>query len=226
MSFSQYESLLGQKTGAFGRIDPEKLSIAETKKSAQEQVKMFGEVKTYLSGKPIIQKVLDNLSKTKTEDLGKIGVDTEELSANYNSALASAGREAQSILETAKSGVASLIPKSQPVVRGTAQDIIGESDPEDLLSFGSARLSSAVPSFSSMSRVASASGEGAISRPIARVSDELNENLAESTFDTAPRTTIGSAVNKAGDFAKASESGATAGATTGEETTEAVASVL
>lgn len=225
MSFSQYESLLGQKAGAFGRVDPEKVSVAETKKSALEQVKMFGEVKTYLSGKPILQKVLSNLGKTKVEDLGRLGVNTEELSANYNAALASAGREAQSILQSAKSSVASLVPEEQPAVRQTAQDIIGDADPEDFLTVGTARLSSATPSLSSMSRVASGSGEGAISRPITRVSDELNENLAETTFDTAPRTTIGNAVGRAGNFAKASE-GASAGATAGEETTEAVASVL
>jgi hypothetical protein len=226
MSFSQYESLLGQKAGAFGRVDPEKVSVAETKKSALEQVKMFGEVKTYLSGKPILQKVLSNLGKTKVEDLGRLGVNTEELSANYNAALASAGREAQSILQSAKSSVASSVPEEQTAVRQTAQDIIGDADPEDFLSFGTARLSSAVPSLSSMSRVASASGQGAISRPITRVSEDLNENLAETTFDTAPRTTIGNAVGRAGNFAKATESGATAGATAGEETTEAVASIL
>ncbi len=223
-SFSDYQNLLAEKAGAIGSVDPEKLQEADDKRTALENVKQFGEVKTYLSGKPVLQKVLNNLAKTKSEDLGKLGVNTEELGANYSAGLRAAGTEAQNMLSSATESVSNVFGKSAPV-RQTAQDIIGDADPEDILNFGAARISSSVPAVSSMSRTAGVGGEGAISKPLTEVSDSLNEGLAETSFGSVARQTIGSAVGKTGDMVKAS-TGAATEASGAVEGTEAVASVL
>ena len=223
--FADYTNLLATQQSKIGVVDPEKLQEADDKRTALENIKQFGEVKTYLSGKPVLQKLITNLSKSAPKDLDAVGVDTQELAANYSAGLRAAGNEAQNMLSSAGRVVGNAFGKSAPV-RATAQDVIGESDPEDLLNFGAARLSSSVPAASSMSRVADVGGEGAISRPLTEVSDSLNEGLAETSFGAVPRQTIGSAVGRSG------VSKATTGAA-GEETTtaavtdtEAVASVF
>jgi len=226
-NFSDYQNLLGVKAGAFGQVDPEKLQEADDKRTALENIKQFGEVKTYLSGKPILQKVIDNLKKTKVEDLGKLGVDTDELAQNYSAGIRAVKNEAQNMLSSAKQTVSSLQSKA-PAVRTTAQDVIGDFDPEDSSSLLRGTINTPTTGIRTMSRVDSAQGQGAISRPITKVSDDVAENLAETSFDAVPRTTIGSAVNKTADMVKAtSRAGGvadTTGAGVGE--TEAVASVL
>ena len=223
--FSDYTNLLATQQSKIGQVDPEKLQEADDKRTALENIKQFGEVKTYLSGKPVLQKMLNNLSKSAPKDLEAVGVNTQELGASYSAGLRAAGNEAQNMLSSAGRAVGSVFGKSAPV-RQTAQDIIGEADPEDLLNFGASRITSSAPAVSSMSRVADIGGEGAISKPLTEVSDSLNEGLAETSFGTVARQTIGSAVGKSG-VAKATTGAAgeeTTGAAVGE--TEAVASVL
>ena len=226
-NFSDYQNLLGVKAGAFGQVDPEKLQEADDKRTALENIKQFGEVKTYLSGKPILQKVIDNLKKTKVEDLGKLGVDTDELGANYSAGIRAVKNEAQNMLSSAKQTVSSLQSKA-PAVRTTAQDVIGDFDPEDSSSLLRGTINTPTTGIRTMSRADSAQGQGAISRPITKVSDDVADGLAETSFDSVNRTTIGSAVNKTADMVKAtSKAGGvadTTGAGVGE--TEAVASVL
>tara|TARA_Y100001972_G_C7644975_1_gene324069 strand:+ start:71 stop:898 length:828 start_codon:yes stop_codon:yes gene_type:complete len=226
-NFQNYENLLAVDSGRFGQVDPEKLQEADDKRTALENIKQFGEVKTYLSGKPILQKVIDNLSKTKMEDLGKLGVDTNELSANYTAGIRAAGNEAQNMLSSAKQTVSALTSKDIPV-RGTAQDLIGDFDPENSAQLLRGNITQPSASIRTMSRVDSGQGEGAITRPITQVSDDINEGLAQTSFGAVNRTTIGSAVNKTEDMVKAtSNAGGVADSTSaGVEGTEAVASVL
>lgn len=222
-NLADYSNQLAQKAGQFGVEDPVKVEEADAKRSALENVKQFGEIKTYLSGKPVLQKMLDNLGKMKPAEVAdSVGIDTQNLSESYSAGLRAAGNEAQNMLSSASRAVGSVFGKSEPL-RQTAQDIIGDADPEDLLGFGTARVSASIPAVSSMSRVGSGSGEGAISRPLTEVSDSINEGLAETSFGETTRQTIGSAVGRSGKFAKAGTAAAT---DEGVEGTEAVASVL
>ena len=222
-NLSDYTNELAVKASQFGAEDPVKVEEAESKRTALENVKQFGEIKTYLSGKPVLSKMLENLGKMKPAEVAdNVGIDTQSLSESYSAGLRAAGNEAQNMLSSASRAVGNVFGKSEPL-RQTAQDIIGDADPEDLLGFGTARVSASLPAVSSMSRVASGAGEGALSRPLTEVSDSVNEGLAETSFGAVPRQTIGSAVGRSGNYAKATTAAASDEAVEG---TEAVASVL
>lgn len=233
--FADYQNLLAGKAGGFGEVDPNAMQEADDKRTALENIKQFGEVKTYLSGKPILQKVLDNLKKTKMEDVGKLGVDTDELGANYAAGVRAAKNEAQNMLSSAKQTVSTLTSKA-PVVRTTPQDVIADFDPENSSSLLRGTINTPTTGLRTMSRASSAQGQGAISRPITKVSDDVADGLAETSFDNVPRTTIGSAINKSDNMVKATTKAGGAADTTGDglsagggaalDGTEAVAGVL
>ncbi len=199
-----YSELLSATAGARGAVPIKAEDIANAHRSALEMTKTLGEVKSYLSGRVVTQKLFENLAKSKPADLGKLGVDTGELQANYNSALESAGREAQSIVQGAREGVGRLVTDvdqqrlSMPVRSSAGAEIPNPAFNEPN-----------IPSASLDSR--------AISKPLTNVSEDLGENLAETSFGSTVRQSIGSAIGKAGRVVKA---GADAGAEGGGVATE------
>tara|TARA_E500000318_G_scaffold82640_2_gene78067 strand:+ start:2351 stop:3121 length:771 start_codon:yes stop_codon:yes gene_type:complete len=195
-----YSELLSVTAGARGTVPIKAEDIANAHRSALEMTKTLGEVKSYLSGRVVTQKLFDNLAKSKPADLGKLGVDTEELQANYNSALESAGREAQSLVQGARRvlGGADEARLSMPVRSSAGAEIPN-------------------PAFNDPNVASSSLESRSISQPLTKVSEDLGDNLAETSFGSTVRQTIGTAVGKAGKVIKA---GTDAGAEGGGVATE------
>jgi len=113
-SLSDYNQILSQKGTVMGSIDPIKEDEAEGRRSALEGVKQFGEVKTYLSGKPILNKVLENLKKSSSKTVEKIGINKEEVQSNFDAAVDAARGEAQSVIQQGREAVSNVFSKPPP----------------------------------------------------------------------------------------------------------------
>jgi len=126
-SLSDYNQLLSQKGSVMGSVSVIDEDEAEGRRSALEGVKQFGEVKTYLSGKPILNKVLENLKKSTSKTVEKMGIDKEAVQSNFDAAVDSARGEAQSMIQQGREAVSNVFTKvlsvptvSPKLARGTS----------------------------------------------------------------------------------------------------------
>jgi len=85
--------------------------IYQNKEKALEITKTLGEVKTYLSGKPIINNLVRNISRTTPEVAEKLGLDQAGALDRIQGALSSASREVQSVIQRGRN----LLTSSQNV---------------------------------------------------------------------------------------------------------------
>ena len=113
-SLSDYNQILSQKGSVMGSVSVIDEDEAEGRRSALEGVKQFGEVKTYLSGKPILNKVLENLKKSTSKTVEKMGVDKDALQNNFDNAVDSARGEAQSMIQRGREAVSNVFNKAAP----------------------------------------------------------------------------------------------------------------
>lgn len=178
-----YSALLSATAGARDNVPIKAEDIANAHRSALEMTKTLGEVKSYLSGRVVTKKILENLSRTPKANLDKIGVDTEELQANYNAALQSAGREAQSLVQGARKAITDTFGK-EPVVRTPRGEISNPAfDPEADTGFADVEV-------------------GSVSKTLSGVGKSAADNLAETSFGETVKSSIGNAVGKAGKVVK------------------------
>ena len=218
-----YSELLAATAGARNQVSIKAEDIANAHRSALEMTKTLGEVKSYLSGRNITKKLFENISKTKPADLSKVGIDGAEAQANYDAALNAAGREAQSLVQGAKESVEGLFTKTPAVRVGNPGEVANPAF--DSRAFDNEIPNPAFEGSQSVSDAVAGANPGDLAKPITQVSDQLADNLAETSFGSTVRQTIGSAINKSGKFVKAGEgAGAEGGGVV--EGTEAVSSVL
>jgi len=113
-SLSDYNQILSQKGSVMGNISVIDEDEANDRRNALENVKSFGEIKTYLSGKPILKKVLENLKKSSSKTVEKMGINKEAVQSNFDAAVDSARGEAQSMIQQGREAVSNVFSKSPP----------------------------------------------------------------------------------------------------------------
>jgi len=113
-SLSDYNQILSQKGSVMGNISVIDEDEANDRRNALENVKSFGEIKTYLSGKPILKKVLENLKKSSSKTVEKMGINKEAVQSNFDSAVDAARGEAQSMIQQGREAVSNVFSKSPP----------------------------------------------------------------------------------------------------------------
>tara|TARA_R110000851_G_scaffold256930_1_gene409447 strand:- start:10 stop:714 length:705 start_codon:yes stop_codon:yes gene_type:complete len=121
-SLSDYNQILSQKGSVMGSVSVIDEDEAEGRRSALESVKQFGEVKSYLSGKPILNKVLENLKKSTSKTVEKMGIDKEAVQSNFDAAVDSARGEAQSMIQQGRAAVSNVFTKAAPERTDTELD--------------------------------------------------------------------------------------------------------
>ena len=121
-SLSDYNQLLSQKGSVMGSVSVIDEDEAEGRRSALESVKQFGEVKSYLSGKPILNKVLENLKKSSSKTVEKMGIDKDALQNNFDNAVDAARGEAQSVIQQGRAAVSNVFSKP-PIERTDSTEL-------------------------------------------------------------------------------------------------------
>jgi len=113
-SLSDYNQILSQKGSVMGNISVIDEDEANDRRNALENVKSFGEIKTYLSGKPILKKVLENLKKSSSKTVEKMGINKEAVQSNFDAAVDAARGEAQSVIQQGREAVSNVFTKAAP----------------------------------------------------------------------------------------------------------------